>query len=646
MSANITEHDVRAVFGHELSEDVVAECVHIGSMYHVSAEDLFTKWEVYAVNRNLSSDDVMTRDHLEDLRRAIQTEFAKKTVAARHDHHRVPEPSATGALRPLRATPASATMSAVLTSTTARNVHDKDSLMKLSTQMSQSMASQASSSQLSRPASATPSQGAKYADRPNCGKVEVSFNTHLPSCLTAPPPVSLDLDGSSSALALIPNQNVEPFKYMYDKILELGEQMDDYLDVFEERFRTAYPVIDELSNPSYPSQSPVYVVGRIVVAEEGRKLTPNALVIECSRKFNGVRTPLFLDSALPSDSLFPGQVVALHGTNPAGMAFHVHRILHLPLLDPPTTRARDLLQLAPVRSNTPQSMLVAAGPFTTTDNLAYEPIADLAALIRTHRPHVVLLLGPFVDDRHPLLVRGDVDVFPDDLFRDRVLDPLVAAAAADGGHSEIVLVPSVHDLHHEYVTFPQPPLPAPNGVQVRMLPNPVQLTWHELVVAVGTRDALFDVAAAELVTAPPAHGNDDRVARAARNVLEQRSFYPLNPPPENTAPVDLARAAHLELQVTPDLLILPSLLRHCVKALPTTTDATATADTDAATLLVNPGQVARGASGGTVAWITVHPYSSAFLRELVAQAGTDGDEAAEYTYHGVHRRARVEIVRI
>ncbi|KAJ3368888.1 DNA-directed DNA polymerase alpha subunit pol12 [Allomyces arbusculus] len=645
MSANITEHDVRSVFGDELSEDVVSECVHIGSMYHVSAEDLFTKWEVYAVNRNLSSDDVMTRDHLDDLRRAIQAEFTKKTVAARHDHHRVSEPSAASALRPLRATPASTAMFTVPTST-ARNVYDKDSLMKLSTQMSQSMSSQALSSQVSRPASATPSQGAKYADRPNRGKVEVSFNTHLPSCLTAPSLGSMELgNGSSSALALIPNQNVEPFKYMYDKILELGEQMDDYLDVFEERFRTAYPEIDELSNPSYPSQSPVYVVGRIVVAEEGRKLTPNALVIECSRKFNGVRTPLFLDSALPSDSLFPGQVVAMHGTNPAGMTFHVHRILHLPLLDPPTTRARDLLQLAPVQSNTPQFMLVAAGPYTTTDNLLYEPIADLASLIRTHRPHVVLLLGPFIDDRHPLLIRGDVDVFPDDLFRDRVLDPLVAAAADAGGTSELVLVPSVHDLHHEYVTFPQPPLPVSNGVNVRMLPNPVQFTWHELVVGVGTRDALFDVAAAELVTAPPAHGNDDRVARAARNVLEQRSFYPLNPPPENTAPVDLARAAQLELQVTPDLLIMPSLLRHCVKALPTT-DATATADTDAATLLVNPGQVARGASGGTVAWITVHPYASAFLRELVAQAEADGDEAAEYTYHGVHQRARVEIVRI
>ncbi|KNE57529.1 hypothetical protein AMAG_03231 [Allomyces macrogynus ATCC 38327] len=646
MSTNITEHDVRAVFGHELAEDVVAECVHIGSMYHVSAEDLFTKWEVYAVNRNLSSDDVMTRDHLEDLRRAIQAEYTKKTVAARHDHHRVLEPSAAGGLRSLRATPASATMSAVPTST-ARNVYDKESLMKLSTQMSQSQAL-SSQSQVSRPASATPSQGAKYADRPNRGKVEVSFNTHLPSCLTVPPPVSLDLDnGSSSALALIPNQHVEPFKYMYDKILELGEQLDDYLDVFEERFRTAYPEIDELSNPSYPSQSPVYVVGRIVVAEEGRKLTPNALVIECSRKFNGVRTPFFLDSALPSDSLFPGQVVALHGTNPAGMTFHVHRILHLPLLDPPTTRARDLLQLAPVRSNTPQSMLVAAGPYTTTDNLLYEPIADLAALIRTHRPHVVLLLGPFVDDRHPLLIRGDVDVFPDDLFRDRVLDPLVAAAA--DGSAELVLVPSVHDLHHEYVTFPQPPLPVPNGVNVRMLPNPVQFTWHELVVAVGTRDALFDVAAAELVTAPPAHGNDDRVGRAARNVLEQRSFYPLNPPPENTAPVDLARAAQLELQVTPDLLIMPSLLRHCVKALPTasgTAGPASAADTDTATLFLNPGQVARGASGGTVAWITMHPYASAFLRELITQSETDADEAAEYTYHGVHRRARVEIVRI
>ena len=38
-------------------------------------------------------------------------------------------------------------------------------------------------------------------------------------------------------------------------------------------------------------------------------------------------------------------------------------------------------------------MLCAAGPFTTTDNLAYDPLQDLLAVVRGEKPDLLLLVS-------------------------------------------------------------------------------------------------------------------------------------------------------------------------------------------------------------------------------------------------------------
>lgn len=49
----------------------------------------------------------------------------------------------------------------------------------------------------------------------------------------------------------------------------------------------------------------------------------------------------------------------------------------------------------------PLAIITAAGPFTTSDSLVYEPFNDLLGVIRDARPDVVILTGPFVDAEHP-----------------------------------------------------------------------------------------------------------------------------------------------------------------------------------------------------------------------------------------------------
>lgn len=54
----------------------------------------------------------------------------------------------------------------------------------------------------------------------------------------------------------------------------------------------------------------------------------------------------------------------------------------------------------------PLSIFAAAGPFTTTESLVYEPLNDLLGAVRATRPDVVVLVGPFVDAEHPQVCRG------------------------------------------------------------------------------------------------------------------------------------------------------------------------------------------------------------------------------------------------
>lgn len=45
-------------------------------------------------------------------------------------------------------------------------------------------------------------------------------------------------------------------------------------------------------------------------------------------------------------------------------------------------------------------MVIAAGPYTTSDNISYEVLKDFANYINTHKPHIAIMTGPFMDSEH------------------------------------------------------------------------------------------------------------------------------------------------------------------------------------------------------------------------------------------------------
>ncbi|CAL1298476.1 unnamed protein product [Larinioides sclopetarius] len=69
-------------------------------------------------------------------------------------------------------------------------------------------------------------------------------------------------------------------------------------------------------------------------------------------------------------------------------------------------------------------VVVAAGPFATADTMSYEPLWDLMKYVKTHMPHVVILIGPFVDIKNDFIENGDLNETYDDIFKRLVLEIL------------------------------------------------------------------------------------------------------------------------------------------------------------------------------------------------------------------------------
>jgi DNA polymerase alpha subunit B len=112
-------------------------------------------------------------------------------------------------------------------------------------------------------------------------------------------------------------------------------------------------------------------------------------------------------------------------------------------------------------------VITAAGPFTTTDNLNYEPLTDLMVTALKTKPDLLILIGPFVDVSQPLLSNGQVTlsnseddgtheasfemVFVEKIVRDHLFKFF---ETDEGTPTNIILIPSLLDAHHEFV-FPQ-----------------------------------------------------------------------------------------------------------------------------------------------------------------------------------------------
>jgi len=416
---------------------------------------------------------------------------------------------------------------------------------------------------LSAPVSPTATQvaGARYTDRNTKGEVVVRHNMQLEGEWE---------ENVMASISVLGKPLQQPYKFMFERLRDRAAVLDETICRVGDRLVEKWELVqEELLDISTTQPEPAVGIGRVQCDSEGR-LNSNSVVLHGSLDTSsGASVPLDL-SQVPSYSLFPGMVTALEATNPNGsklVASKVYEGAGLPLAE------------LTLPESSVVSMLVAAGPFTTSDSVGLEPLQDILAVIKEKKPSVAILLGPFLDMKN-----SAVSGAAEDFDTQWVKMVTVMAKELEEVTTQIVLVPSSRDAVG-YPVYPQPPFPASSLYlpSMRMVSDPCTLDISGLRVALTSADILFHLGKEE-ISFPPRAG--DRMSRLASHLLHQGSMYPLHPPSEELN-VDFESLEQFALlDKAPHLLILPSDLTHFVREI-------------SGTMVLNPGRLTKGSGPGT-----------------------------------------------
>ncbi|KAG0693510.1 DNA polymerase alpha subunit B [Chionoecetes opilio] len=426
----------------------------------------------------------------------------------------------------------------------------------------------------------------KYAGRTNLGKSVVQYGASDNTTWTANPDFHPEVKMLKDFEYL---PLTKAYKFMFEKAetvgevrndltLCLGDEMEDVmLDKEGEGGAERYTTLIE------ETEGMISTLGRIHCGPSTR-LEADGIM------FEGMMDSWRMGKVVPLDlsqvkgfSLFPGQIVGIKGTNSTGDKLHVQELVDGKVPPEPSSPITITPGTGPVQ------LVVAGGPFTTTSNLLYEPLSDFLTTVRDNPPHVLILLGPFLDAGHPLLVSNDLGETHDTIFK-RCLR--IIAKALEGTLTQVVLVPSSRDVCSSIV-YPTPPYDVPGGNFIRVS-DPALLDIEGVVVALTATDILFHIGKKEISTPPQTR---DRLGRLAHHILKQRSFYPLYPAHEKMCVNSEKLDIYGQLPCKPHLFILPSGLRYFVKEVE-------------GCVMVNPEHLAKGLTGGTYARIELRPPAS------------------------------------
>ncbi|KAL9046025.1 MAG: hypothetical protein Q9214_001040 [Letrouitia sp. 1 TL-2023] len=495
-----------------------------------------------------------------------------------------------------------------------------------------------------------------FADRQNPGQIIETLNDQLP---VQEPPIAPPADARIKVTA---NSDLKKFFYkpMAMHLSEASEVLDDRIDEFQLLIQKYHKLEDsEFGSAASQATNEIIAVGRIASDTLEGKLNAASLVLETSRRTGaGLRVPLKVESI--SQEFFPGQIVALRGTNASGEFFSVTEVLEVPLLDPAASMPSTLEAINQRLGVSEDSdfdnpskalnILISAGPYTADDNLGFEPLHVLCQKAEETVADALILIGPLFDVEHPLLASGDMDlpddpsIQPDkatltDAFR-VLVGKLLQRLAQAVPSITIVCVPSVRDAVNKHVSWPQEPFARKElGLpkQAKMVSNPVTVSLNEIMVGVSATDVLYELRREEVVVGRPKEGNI--LARLPKHLIQQRHFCPLYPPVSRTLlaktgteegvatgmPLDTSYLKLGEwLDARPDMLITPSALAPFAKVVESV-------------LVINPGPLSKRKGAGTYAQVTVYP------RQLTEE------ELSRNTVvvgHNLFERARVDILRI
>ena len=419
-----------------------------------------------------------------------------------------------------------------------------------------------------------------FAQREKSGEVVEMLNDHLPASEAPLAPYS------EPRIRPIANSDLKKFSYkpMSMRLSDSSEVLDERLDDFLSLIQKHHNLEDSaFGSAATQSTHEIVAVGRIASDTHEAKLNPASLVLEMSRRMGaGLRVSLDL-SDLRSWQFFPGQIVAVRGTNASGIHFKVKEILEvprLPLSDTSPANIEALTQKLDESGGGPLAIWFTSGPFTTDSDLDFAALEELCSNATSEGIDALILTGPFLDSEHPLVQSGafeetlpepvrkalSSDASMTTLFR-LLVAPHIQKLCSANPAVTIILVPSTRDVISKHVSWPQENITGKAALglpkQVKVLPNPCLISLNEMVLGVSSHDVLFELSREQI-----SHNmQGDLLTRLPSMVIEQRYFYPIFPPTRGSKGVlDVGFSKLGEWpSVTPDVLMLPSQLQPSVK---------------------------------------------------------------------------------
>lgn len=650
---------------NSLTDSIIKELVQYCEAYCLTPKDLSDSWETFIVT-NPSGISSVNEDVLDSFRNELQNEFRNNKKKSKQNSN-------------LFSTPKKEKIKI------EENIHDKNDNIddynvviskftssgnKRKIQMSDSKKSYSSPGRSSQNNILSPSRSnvmysptkyrniskneeissmtKKFLNRQKVGVLDEILNNNIkkPNINSTTP--------KEFSIFLLEDQIQGSYRYMYTKLDELGEILNDRIDSIFDKIKE-YNKIDEeevIVNPHQILNEEFITGGRIcydivdILDAANVKNNENSVLIEPSQKIaSGHKVKLNfskLASQGKSYTLFPGQILGIKGTNPTGKCIEVSEILEPPSPPIPTSTLNEISQYYSNSKGQPLSVFVAAGPYTCEDSLNYEPLNELfEKYIIPEKPDVLILMGPFVDDRHPKIQNGQTIYYPEEIFC-RYIAPQIAKFYEESPNSKIIIIPSNNDIITNSVCFPQPPLDAEmvlsqtnefnrdefqnslnirkiekreklglpldeNGDRIFYYPNPVQFQINDIVFAISNNDILNHLSSEEVshfsnplgsptkgyYSPTPLNRPMDKISRLTRHLLQQHSFYPLFPPLSNEANIIYEQSEGFDINIKPDVLILNSALRRFAKIVDNI-------------VCINPGQVVHKIAG-TFSKLYIYP---------------------------------------
>ncbi|XP_012231068.1 DNA polymerase alpha subunit B isoform X2 [Linepithema humile] len=349
-------------------------------------------------------------------------------------------------------------------------------------------------------------------------------------------------------------------KYMYEILSKQGHLLTFVCGSLGSRlFKTWSAATDNTTELRYVknvrsvNQTYFRTFGRISTKKE----SANTVMLEGCTRRKGVSAAdsIELDFRnLKQYSVFSGQIVAVEAINPVGDALYVKEIFakaYAPVASAPRIESR-------------LNIFVAAGPFTASNNMHYQPLWDLMEKVASEEPHVLILIGPFLEYTHSEIQDNLIKDTHQELF-EKILTRIMESTRKN---TQVVLIASNRDAHHEPI-FPTPQYTVfnrkllQNYPNLKLMPDPCILDVADLKIGITSVDVIKHIGKEEISNI----SGMDRLSRLADHVLAQTCFYPVYPPFEDLN-VDTElweRYAFFDQQ--PHLLILPSDMRSYCKVI-------------------------------------------------------------------------------